>query len=172
MSDRAACAALAAVFGIWLLVTVLAHLKPFGALRRWDHLALIPTWNFFAPRPSTDDYVLLYRMKLADGSRSCWTELRQDWKRDWWSALWNPGKRARKALLDLCMELRALLPELDSEALTVSLPYLVLFFHAAHAATGATGVQFAVMMSERGMGGELSFKFIYASRSHELDFAQ
>jgi hypothetical protein len=67
--------------------------------KRYDILALIPTWTFFAPSPGRTDYHLLYRDFAANGNLSLW----RDVELKPYSQLrfvWNPDRRISKAVTD------------------------------------------------------------------------
>lgn len=115
-----------AVFGIWLVASVLVYVPGLKLhIRKWDVLALVPQWNFFAPRPAQHDYVLLYRDQLEDGSITDWTQVSVIAPRRIWSIIWNPRKRDNKALFDTVTDLAAHLRQ-SVAALEVSVPYLAI----------------------------------------------
>lgn len=90
----------------WLLVSGLVYIpKLRPVIRRADQFSLIPEWRFFAPRPGQHDFTLLYRDQYVDGYSSPWIEIRTEGSSRWRRALWNPKKRAAKALFDCTHEL-------------------------------------------------------------------
>lgn len=140
------------VMAAWFLASVLGQLplRLTARLRRWDLCGLIPYWNFFAPRPGTSDFHLLYRDRLPDGTVTPWTEVPLCDSRRWWHVAWNPVKREKKALFDVAVQLlKEALEAPRTELLQVSVPYLVLlsFVSALPRAVAATGTQFLVMLS-------------------------
>lgn len=154
---------LTVVFGAWFLLTVVRQI---GAtfptrvewinawFRSWDALSLIPVWTFFAPYPAVNDYHLLFRDKLEDGTFSPWTEIRLVLPRRWSHAVWNPGKREKKALYDAVALVRRDLAGLRAAgaprtSIEVSLGYLALLNYVTHVPRSfpAAGVQFALMAS-------------------------
>lgn len=121
-----------AYFGAILMATVLAapHTRLGNFIKAHDPLALVPVWTFFAPTPGVDDLRILYRDRLFDGARSEWCEIEPPRNR-WVHVVWNPDKRVRKAVVDACSELLAVLPdssktELSSRLILLSPPYLLL----------------------------------------------
>lgn len=117
----------AAIFlGGWLLLSVLVLVPRLTLpIRLLDPLSVIPEWKFFAPNPAQGDYCLLYRDQFPDGSLTPWTEVVQSAGRRWWSMLWNPGKRANKALFDAVVELGRQ-ARAQAEGLEASFAYLTL----------------------------------------------
>jgi hypothetical protein len=96
------------LFAVWLGLTALNSTnRGYVQLRRLGPLHdLIPKWNFFAPRPGTHDYYLLYRDQHVDGSFGRWREAPGlDRSPSWYAAVWNPNKFVPKALFDLVQDL-------------------------------------------------------------------
>jgi hypothetical protein len=113
-------------FVLWFLLSVLVlvpGLRPY--IRGRDIFSFVPEWKFFAPNPAQGDYLLLYRDELADGTVTPWTEVRLAQARRWWNVIWNPGKRANKALFDAVVE-ASQEAVLRPEILVTSIPYLTL----------------------------------------------
>lgn len=113
---------------IWFLSSVLVlipQLKP--TIRRWDRLSMVPVWTFFAPRPLTGDYHLLFQDRFPDGTSTDWTEIRMRSARRWWNFIWNPQKRNSKALFDSVTEMAELVRRAD-RAIVGSIPYLTLLY--------------------------------------------
>ncbi len=146
-------AALAALFGCWLLVSALAQVEVvvprLRTIRRFDPFSVVPQYNFFAPVPGTKDFHLLVRSTTHNGEFSRWLELTSVPRRRWWNCAWNPDRRERKALFDLATTLARESQACSLTALQVSIPYLVLLNHvtAAIAPTGADQVQFLIAVS-------------------------
>jgi hypothetical protein len=122
--------ALAVLFILWSLATVVV--QPPSPLRDWfrrsDVFALIPCWHFFAPTPGMSDFSLVYRDQAADGSVSPWREVTGvTVTRQPFCALWNPGRRHTKAMLDITKELMQLITQ-DRQKweIELSVPYLSL----------------------------------------------
>lgn len=121
---------LASLFALWLLATVLcqAPSRIQNWLRRGDVFALIPRWHFFAPVPGMQDFVLVYRDQTADGAISPWREAPSvPVSRQPWCAVWNPGRRHTKAILDITKELMQLITEQrNKREIELSIPYITL----------------------------------------------
>lgn len=117
-------------------------------LRALDLFGLIPFWNFFAPRPGTWDFHLLYRDQLTDGSITPWREILLTAERRWWHALWHPHRRLKKALFDAGIGLWAY-PKVEGRDLRISVPYLELLTYVSGLPRlyAATKTQFLVMAS-------------------------
>src|SRR5262245_19080169 len=102
-----------ATLAVWFVLTLIKQLhacpwRPIRALanaiHRHDALRLIPSYSYFAPRPPTLDFELLYRDRLDDGTVTPWramtlasSALRR--------AVWNPEKRRYEVVFDLCSAL-------------------------------------------------------------------
>jgi hypothetical protein len=117
-------------------------------LRDMDPCGLIPTWTFFAPNPGMTDYHLLYRDRLADGSFDNWRELELKGSENGFRlALWNPAKRKHKALSDIVSSLIGLSKDRASDALIVTIPYVLVlnFITSRPHSLGTTGTQFMVL---------------------------
>jgi hypothetical protein len=117
-----------AIFGIWLMLSILAQFDAFK-WARWlqerDYFALIPDWSFFAPDPVGGDFQILYRDKLFDGQFTPWKEVALR-NASLMRAIWNPEKRRRKAMINAgtsLLQIAARTPK--SKVLFVSLPYLL-----------------------------------------------
>ena len=115
------------LLAVWLVVSVLAQfdLSAARVLKGHDVFSLLPRWSFFAPRPGTFDYHLLYRDLLSDGTFAPWREIPLADERTIGGALWNPEKRCRKALSDTVRSLTQLLKSAGNKSsLALSIPYL------------------------------------------------
>jgi hypothetical protein len=114
------------VFALWFGVSVLNQLEATGypAARRialvvksLDLFSLIPTWNFFAPNPGTNDYHLLYRERLDDGAYGVWREVPFPKQSGLLKLVWNPRKRRAKVLSDVVVSLGSAVAEARQTAL-------------------------------------------------------
>lgn len=113
-----------------------------GALRYYDVCGVVPSWSFFAPRPGTSDLNLLYRDRLVDGQLTPWREIALGYPGSArWA--WNPHKRRRKCVVDLCQSLQGVAQQTKSvERVLLQLPYIALLNYVSgmprnglHAAT-------------------------------------
>jgi hypothetical protein len=88
------------ILAVWFLATVAANIPPLR--RRWfrRRLEFIPNWALFA-RPRVEDFVLVRRDLLHDGTLTGWREVRIAGGRHWWNALWSPELGSRRAFLAL-----------------------------------------------------------------------
>lgn len=146
------------LLGGWFTVSVLGQIRIPGIqrLRSWDVLGLVPMWWFFAPTPPHGDISLLYRDQLLDGTFTDWTEIRVGGRRRWWCFVWNPGRRERKAFLDIASTLAADAMEVSHTAVQLSLSYLALlsFVSAQPRTEASVATQFLVMITDAIEGDE------------------
>lgn len=158
----------------WLLVSTLEQLRSPGLqrLRRFDACGLVPVWTFFAPRPATGDYYLVYRDELSSRALTTWTEAAAaPPRRPVVSTVWNPDRRAVKALFDVSSALAVQAQRCDNpDAIQLSLPYLTLLNfvvqHPRHP-PGAVATQFMVL-SDHGLGKASDPEPVFLSRWHSL----
>lgn len=117
----------AAMFAVWFAVSILNQFENgrwVGPLKDRDVAALIPNWTFFAPRPGTSDFELIYRDLGADGGVGPW-RVAPSGGDPRWRFIWRPAKRREKLITDCVV---SFLPEYDpaSRAHLLGLPYLLL----------------------------------------------
>lgn len=140
-------AAISALFAAWLVLSLVAQIpgRPAGWIRARDPFGVIPSWSFFAPHPARTDPHLLYRHRLADGAVTGWTEAFV-WRRAWYSFLWNPDRRAEKAISDATSALQR---RTEERGVRLSVPYLLLLEHVSRlpCPRAAVAVQFALLGS-------------------------
>lgn len=118
-------------FGVWALATVLVQVPSLtDVVRRYDLLAMVPEWRFFAPNPARGDYHLLFRDFLDADCCTMWTEVPVGGTRRWWNVFWNTSKRANKALFDAVTELARDVREQD-EVLEGCVSYLTLLTYVS-----------------------------------------
>lgn len=108
-SHGAAALVVGAILSAHIVLTALDNLPDtkvsLGTRLPW--LRKTPQWRFFAPNPGMEDLHVLYR-RDTDGTWSKWTELVFASRTRFYSAAWNPGSRASKALFDTAHQLRTL----------------------------------------------------------------
>lgn len=165
------------VFGIflgtWFLLSLLTQIRidSIQRLRKWDLLGLLPMWWFFAPIPARGDIHLLYRCQLQDCTVLDWREIRPGGRRNWFSLIWNPGRRERKALFDisngLLAERRA--KGVDTSDISLSLTYLLLLNYVVYRThvLGTKSVQLMLMSSDLAITQDEP-KLIFLSGWHNL----
>ena len=118
---------------IWFLLSAinqLFHGRAIKKIKARDLFSLIPIWTFFAPNPGTTDYHLLYRDRSIDGSLSPWREMEGP-QAGAGKALWNPHKRVRKSVHDMCTSLEKMsykYPDIG-KWLMLQVPYIALLMH-------------------------------------------
>src|SRR5215470_1017153 len=112
----------------WFLISVLSQLNvpTIKPLKEHDIFSLIPNWSFFAPRPGTSDYHLVFRDMDSDGNWDRWQEIPLTDRRTLWSAIWNPQKRKTKTLSDVVRGLLGLAQDSSLKDFSLTLPYLAI----------------------------------------------
>ena len=145
--------AVSAVLMLWLGASAIGQLgsQRVQRLRRMDFLGVVPVWTFFAPNPATGDIYLVYR----DDVTRRWTEIHiRRPRRSWRASVWNPDRRAAKALFDIAGEIvQSAHGSRTRGAVQLCVPYLTLLgFVCGHAARepAASAVQF-MLLSDHGM---------------------
>lgn len=121
------------VFGSLFMATLAHNIglrsRPLAQL---EALALVPKWKFFAPTPGTSNFYILYRDRCADGSVTPWLVLHgMDHDRGWFTFIWNPNRRLRKALHDLVTSLPYELNETHPHVFKLTTAYLLIVSHLA-----------------------------------------
>jgi hypothetical protein len=159
-----------AVLMLWLGVSAVGQLgsRPVQRLRRMDFLGVVPVWTFFAPNPATGDVYLVYR----DDKNRRWTEIHvRRPRRPWLAAIWNPDRRAAKALFDIAMEITKVSRDSQNQdAVQLSVPYLALLgFVGAHASRepAAAATQF-MLLSDHGLEKGSDPVPVFVSHWHAL----
>jgi hypothetical protein len=161
----------AVLFGAVLVVTAATQLRRFawaGWLKRHDACAYIPAWTFFAPNPGVNDTRVLWREQLVDGTVGPWHEMVPP-QGGLLRAVWNPTKRARKAVTDCGpMAVRMISRNRRSALPMVSLPYLMIVQHMAslHGSPVGLARQFTVVNTQGADTDDGSFKLLFISHWH------
>jgi hypothetical protein len=97
--------------GVHVVLTILEN-SPDGKIglgRRVSAFSILPQWRFFAPNPGIDNSHLFARIRPSeDAIWADWIELRIENPLRPYSALWNPGGRAPKALFDSIQQMKIL----------------------------------------------------------------
>lgn len=143
--ELAALLALAVFFGLTVVCQVDGRWA--AALRHHDMFGLFPGWNFFAPRPGSMDFHLLFRDELPGGGITPWREIPITQGRRWHDWLWNPERRLKKVVFDSFSALTQVVTQKADVRLSV--PYLVLLNYVSNYPRlyPATKTQFMLMMS-------------------------
>jgi hypothetical protein len=174
MMDVAA-AAIAFVFGIWLVLSVAHQTPERWELKRWiarrDPFGLVPEWTFFAPTPGTADTFLMYRV-FEDGRWQRWLILPMASRRSLLTVVWHPQRRRVKALFDIVNSLSRVAAQRSEtpRAVCLSTGYLALLGITAAKARcheRATACQFAVASVDV-RSVELRAELVIQSESHPL----
>lgn len=118
-------------FATWLGLTIAYQFirpssqrkKPFSVIP-----LAIPQWTFFAPLPGRVDYRVVYQdYRTEDEPVGSVREIPLHVARSFVHILWNPGKRRRKAFLDIAQLLQQMQEErlsIPSLGLQATTPYL------------------------------------------------
>lgn len=159
------------LLSVWLVASILAQfqIKAMQTLLRRDLFSLLPIWTFFAPRPSSFDHHLSYRVLLANGEHSSWIEVLPCRGRRLSEAFWNPQRRCKKILDATILTLSKRLRGEAKKTIAVSKPYRLLLDHISalpHDAE-ATAIEFRILRSE-GFLGEGGPRVVFQSESHRL----
>lgn len=154
------------LFGTWLLVTIIYALPDggrvvakLGVLR-----PLIPSWNFFAPRPGIHNYYLLYRDQWPDGTVSVWRQVVEfESTHRLLKAVWNPHKIEKKVIFDVVQQLSLQVQGAQDnlDALKLIVPYLVILNYVSSLPRTIPSIatQFLIMRESR-VDGTLEPYFI------------
>jgi hypothetical protein len=155
---------------LWLGVSALGQIgfQPVQRLRRMDFLGVVPIWTFFAPNPATGDVYLVYR----DDKTRRWTEISvRRPRRSWLASVWNPDRRAAKALFDIAAEItQASRDSQSKDAIQLSVPYLTLLrFVGSRAARepDVNAMQF-MLLSDHGLEKKNDPVPVFVSHWHTL----
>jgi hypothetical protein len=155
----------------WFLISVLAQLniKAVARLKAHDIFSLIPNWSFFAPRPGTSDYHLLFRDADSAGEWSRWREIPLANRRTLWGAIWNPQKRNTKALSDVVRGLVRLAQDQTFKNFSLTLPYLAILNYVSSIprSTPCVQTQFMILKSE-GFFADQDPQFLFMSNMHNV----
>jgi hypothetical protein len=158
----------------WFVISALAQLNWAKAkkLKSYDAFSLIPNWSFFAPRPGTSDYHLLFRDTDSSGTAGSWQEIPLAGKRTLSGAIWNPQKRRTKTLSDVVRGLVMLSRDRSLSDYSLTLPYLVIlnYVSSLHRAARSGCTQFMILKSE-GFYSTQDPQFIFLSKEHRLENA-
>jgi hypothetical protein len=155
----------------WFLISVLSQLnvKAVAPLKARDIFSLIPNWSFFAPRPGTSDYHLLFRDSDHAEAWSRWREIPLANRRTLWGAIWNPEKRKTKALSDVVRGLVRLAQDKALKDFSLTLPYLAIlnYVSSIRRSTPCVQTQFMILKSE-GFFADQDPQFLFMSNAHNV----
>jgi hypothetical protein len=184
--------AVVGVLSVWFLMTAVVQfpVERWRRIRRYDPVGhLLPGWHFFAPKPIRADFAVWYRSwaayDVADEVREdaalTWVELAGIDQRRITDAAVNPGRLTRKSIFTCALRIVAMLRHpmgrsdpatgLPSDAIMLSLPYLLLAERASTVCHGSQAVQFRidVIGYERGIARP---RTIFRSAVHRIDPAE
>ena len=143
-------------YGVWLSLTLISQTGFKWNIRifSFDIFHLIPVWTFFAPNPGVSDYNLLLRLRLSNGTLTCFTPIPLRSPKNISIALFNPKRRLQKALHDhaqtITIQVAAgQLSEENKDALQLTFNYISLLNYCARlpAAAGSCSLQFMILES-------------------------
>ncbi len=158
--------------GFWLLASAICQfniLRLEKFFRRMDYFSLLPRWSFFAPNPGVTDYHLLYRDKDQEDECGRWTEYAIASKRTLIGAVWNPKKRAKKALSDTVQTMIRSSNKLEPSQYKTSICYIALvnFIASLPRQSESKSTQFMIMESY-GHYPTKGPKMLFRSEFHKL----
>lgn len=160
-----------AVLVIWFVVSAVSQLncKPGHWLKARDFFSLIPNWSFFAPRPGTFDYHLVFRDIGTDGASGRWQELPLADGRTLLGAIWNAPKRSRKVLSDVVRGLVRLAQDKSRKDFSLTLPYLAILNYVSSLprTQRPAETQFMILMSH-GFYSSQEPRLVFMSSVHKL----
>lgn len=89
------------ILAIFLVASFLYQIKPLQPkLSKVDKLHILPNYSFFAPKPLTNDYRLVY--KVISENETEWLELPMYKAFTPTRLFWNPFKYYNKGMIDTC----------------------------------------------------------------------
>lgn len=163
---------LGAALATWLVLSIANQVQRgrfIARAKRHDQLALIPTWTFFAPRPGTTDFHVMYRDCSAAGGVSRWREIPMP-RPGRMRAVFNPSKRLGKGVTDMCNTLLRLSRQNLGRRLYLQIPYLTLLQYACAAPrTGASQLRQFAIVRTTGHGTPRDTTMLFVSALHRLD---
>ena len=145
-----------AIFGLWLLLTVIRTLSPAFLIKAkfprflWP---LLPNWNLFAPKPGVADYYVMYRDQQGSEAAGPWQLAFEPETRKWSHGLWNPDKTQAKAVFDQVQQLAGVISQMKpggEQEVMQSAPYryLLHFVRNFQGAERGAQTQFAIVVRE------------------------
>lgn len=156
----------------WFLLSVLNqwnHGKLIRRIKQRDSFSLIPIWTFFAPRPGVTDFNVLYRDASLDGRFGPWREVAPLAPR-WFRGVWNPQKRLRKGITDICNTLLKIAVKKPGKRMYVQLPYLTLLHYVCEAPrTQLTYMRQFAIVRTYGYHTDRKPTVLYTSGAHKLE---
>jgi hypothetical protein len=138
------------------------------AVTRLDLFMLLPEWRFFAPKPGRGDHFLLYRDSPNGVTWGAWTEIPLNAPRRWHHFIWNPHRRAKKALLDFIAALAARVAATGPAGIEITLPYLALlkFVMTSPPRTGRPSLTQFLILNHDGAAAPDDFVPLFVSKPH------
>jgi hypothetical protein len=162
---------LIAFLAIWFILCVLAQMSE-GVRRRlyrWDLFHLLPNWRLFAPRPMRRDSIYFRRFRLEGGNQTNWQQLDERVGHPYLAAIWNPGARMKKILIDLSRSFMAGRSDEERFYGMSSPSYIAVLWHFSHdgAPRGANAVQFCIV-SARDYDPDCKPAVVFCSPYHRI----
>ncbi|SNS20902.1 hypothetical protein SAMN06893096_102512 [Geodermatophilus pulveris] len=158
----------------WFAVSVVGQVdsRALDWLKARDHFSLIPRWTFFAPKPGTTDYHLVYQSSTDGRALTEWREEQLADTRTVLGAVWNPSKRNKKALCDAVRAMGRMAREVGEEN-TWQVQYSISYIAVLSYLSGlphppsATQIRFMVLESD-GFFPEWEPRLLFLSAVHAL----
>lgn len=158
------------ILSAFTVLSILHQFRPLQPhLRKRDKLGLLPNYSFFAPKPMTSDYRLIY--KRAGGDDAEWVEVPICTDAGLSRLVWNPDKYVNKAFVDTCNFLIDEFHRLPEKPLIrISLHYLTLMLtvarHLGRSRQQGHAVRFAVVST--GGGDRVSIEQVMFASSNQV----
>jgi hypothetical protein len=159
---------------VWFVLTVLNQYrngKWIRRIKRYDVLAVIPIWTFFAPSPGCTDQHLLYRDCDAEGNLSVWRDIELKPYIPL-RFVWHPYRRISKAVTDQIPIMTR--PNREGEqgynkARMLEVPYImILYFVSTMPKDFLTHRRQFLIAQTNGVGSEGKPEILYISSLHDL----
>lgn len=89
------------ILAIFIIASIFYQIKSLKSIiGKFDKFNLLPNYSFFAPKPFTNDYRLVYKIICDNDSE--WIEIPMYKKFDFFRIIWNPFKYYNKGMIDTC----------------------------------------------------------------------
>ncbi len=165
-----------AILGIFTILSIAFQVRaklPFKGIWRFDNSGLMPNYTFFAPRPLTQDFRVIYRSS-GEGGKKDWQELDIYKKAPFLSFCFNGFKYYNKGLIDSCIALLTEFRELNDDSknfIQVSSNYIGIFnvikSNLEGGSTVHKEVEFAVVSTQNTIDNRMA-SILFRSFKHDV----
>jgi hypothetical protein len=158
------------VYGLWFVLSLISQLRvpAVAKYRRLDVFGVVPIWALFAPDPKSDDNLISYRTRDADGFVSQWRSLEIPRDRAAVDAVFNTRRRTNKVLWLAAQGLISSSPEQPAADSDLSYQLMLGVVSRKAAEPGVVMVQYKIehVRNYYRDGGDCLQRFV--SREHEI----